>query len=419
VAVADISNLISESNETNNILIKHFDISAPPYVKTSLVAPDVAYVGDAPVLEAIAKNTENDSLSIRINLGIRNVATNQTINQTDYYVLGPGASQSNTFYKVTFVGTNETDTGVVDVNGERQKITKGTLQKFGKLPIYMDDVFYLSTTDQTQNSATLTVGYPGGNTTTMKGGESKVFTLGGKEFVFNKTGIYIAYAEFYDWGSYPVKPVFSETPITKMIRVYPAKPIITTVPSALHVADPAAIDILFDTTDTMSASVGENVTIRGVIMNLGSNTTEPLSVRLSYNNGTHDRLLQAQKVSNLTPGKEAVVSGSEIFKMPGNYVINLTIVGIFTDFGFIPMETITSGFDYNATNNKISKIFMVTEAQTTGTGQSTPSTTTENGIEKTPAGTEQTSQSQTSIVDTVVNGVGEFFNGIVGFILGE
>ena len=61
-------------------------------------------------------------------------------------------------YKVNFVGATSATVGVVNVNGEQKSITKGTSQKYGDLSIYMDDVFYLSTTDQTQNSGTLLIG---------------------------------------------------------------------------------------------------------------------------------------------------------------------------------------------------------------------------------------------------------------------
>jgi S-layer like family, C-terminal region len=61
-------------------------------------------------------------------------------------------------YDVTLVGDSGDTTAVVKVGSDQQSIAKGASKKVGGLDVYVDDVYRLSTTDQTQNSAKLLLG---------------------------------------------------------------------------------------------------------------------------------------------------------------------------------------------------------------------------------------------------------------------
>lgn len=61
-------------------------------------------------------------------------------------------------YDVEFVGASNDTAGVVKVGTEQQTINKGSSRKVGGLDVYVDDVYRLSTTDNTQNSAKLLLG---------------------------------------------------------------------------------------------------------------------------------------------------------------------------------------------------------------------------------------------------------------------
>lgn len=68
------------------------------------------------------------------------------------------ATVSGVSYDVTLVGASSATVAVVKVGSDQQSITKGTSKKVGGLDVYVDDVFYLSQNDQTQNSAKLLLG---------------------------------------------------------------------------------------------------------------------------------------------------------------------------------------------------------------------------------------------------------------------
>jgi hypothetical protein len=61
-------------------------------------------------------------------------------------------------YAVTLKGVSSTTQVVVVVGSDTQSITKGSSKKVGGVDVYVDDAYYLSTTDQTQNSAKLLLG---------------------------------------------------------------------------------------------------------------------------------------------------------------------------------------------------------------------------------------------------------------------
>ncbi len=61
-------------------------------------------------------------------------------------------------YDVTMVGASNATLAVVKVGTEQQSINKGSSKKVGGLDVYVDDVYYLSQNDQTQNSAKLLLG---------------------------------------------------------------------------------------------------------------------------------------------------------------------------------------------------------------------------------------------------------------------
>src|SRR3989344_3659730 len=66
---------------------------------------------------------------------------------------------SGTTYEVKLLGVTSTGSAVVQVGGTSETITKGsTSSNFGDLKIYVKDTASLSTTDQTQNVATLLIG---------------------------------------------------------------------------------------------------------------------------------------------------------------------------------------------------------------------------------------------------------------------
>lgn len=65
-------------------------------------------------------------------------------------------------YDVTFVGATSTTIGVVEVKtgstSDQKSITKGSTVKINGLDVFLSDVYYLSTTDQTQNSGKVVIG---------------------------------------------------------------------------------------------------------------------------------------------------------------------------------------------------------------------------------------------------------------------
>ena len=61
-------------------------------------------------------------------------------------------------YDVTLVGASNATLAVVKVGTEQQSINKGSSKKVGGLDVYVDDVYYLSQNDQTQNSGKLLLG---------------------------------------------------------------------------------------------------------------------------------------------------------------------------------------------------------------------------------------------------------------------
>ena len=65
---------------------------------------------------------------------------------------------SGTEYTVKLIGVSSTTQAVVKVGTDQQTITKGTSKKVGGIDVYLDDVYSLSTTDQTQNSAKVMLG---------------------------------------------------------------------------------------------------------------------------------------------------------------------------------------------------------------------------------------------------------------------
>jgi hypothetical protein len=77
-------------------------------------------------------------------------------------VIGAGETLSTTLggtaYDVTLVGVASGTQVVVKVGTDQQSITKGTSKKVGGLDVYVDDAYYLSSTDQTQNSAKIMLG---------------------------------------------------------------------------------------------------------------------------------------------------------------------------------------------------------------------------------------------------------------------
>jgi hypothetical protein len=65
---------------------------------------------------------------------------------------------SGTEYTVKLIGVSDTTHIVVKVGTDQQSITKGSSKKVGGIDVYLDDAYYLSTTDQTQNSAKVMLG---------------------------------------------------------------------------------------------------------------------------------------------------------------------------------------------------------------------------------------------------------------------
>ena len=65
-----------------------------------------------------------------------------------------------TEYTVKVLGalSSPASSAAISVNGETQTVTKSTSYTLSGLPVYIEDVFYLSTTDQTQNSVKLSFG---------------------------------------------------------------------------------------------------------------------------------------------------------------------------------------------------------------------------------------------------------------------
>jgi hypothetical protein len=64
----------------------------------------------------------------------------------------------NTPYTVKVLGASSSTVAIVSVNGDTYSLTKGSSTTVGGLPVYLEDVFYLSSTDNTQNSAKLSFG---------------------------------------------------------------------------------------------------------------------------------------------------------------------------------------------------------------------------------------------------------------------
>ncbi len=61
-------------------------------------------------------------------------------------------------YEVSMIGTSSTTQAVIKVGADQKTLTKGVQTQIGGLDVYLDDVFHLSTTDQTQNSAKVLLG---------------------------------------------------------------------------------------------------------------------------------------------------------------------------------------------------------------------------------------------------------------------
>lgn len=64
----------------------------------------------------------------------------------------------NVEYTVKVLGTSSATSAAVSVAGEAQTVNKGTSYLISGLAVYVEDVFHLSTTDQTQNSVKLSFG---------------------------------------------------------------------------------------------------------------------------------------------------------------------------------------------------------------------------------------------------------------------
>lgn len=80
----------------------------------------------------------------------------------DSKVLASGESVDFTFggktYNVKLVGVSSSTAAVIEVNGDRQSLTKGLSKTVGSLDVYLSDAYYLSSTDQTQNSGKVLLG---------------------------------------------------------------------------------------------------------------------------------------------------------------------------------------------------------------------------------------------------------------------
>ena len=80
----------------------------------------------------------------------------------DTAVLLAGESKTVSFdgktYDVTLIGTSSSTQAVVRVGSDQKTLTKGVQTQVGGLDVYVDDVFHLSTTDLSQNSAKLLLG---------------------------------------------------------------------------------------------------------------------------------------------------------------------------------------------------------------------------------------------------------------------
>ena len=81
---------------------------------------------------------------------------------SETHVLSGGESLTVTIggstYTVTLVGTSSTTQAVVKVGSDQKTIAKSGSGKVGGLDVFISDVFHLSTTDQTQNSAKVILG---------------------------------------------------------------------------------------------------------------------------------------------------------------------------------------------------------------------------------------------------------------------
>jgi len=67
-------------------------------------------------------------------------------------------SIGGTTYDVTLVGVSSATGAVVKVGSSQSSITTSTSKKIGGLDVYLDEAYYLSSTDQAQNSAKLLLG---------------------------------------------------------------------------------------------------------------------------------------------------------------------------------------------------------------------------------------------------------------------
>lgn len=63
-----------------------------------------------------------------------------------------------TTYEVTLVGVSSSTAAVVKVGSSQSSISTSTSKKIGGLDVYLDEAYYLSSTDQAQNSAKLLLG---------------------------------------------------------------------------------------------------------------------------------------------------------------------------------------------------------------------------------------------------------------------
>ncbi|MBM3303896.1 MAG: hypothetical protein FJY76_02275 [Candidatus Aenigmarchaeota archaeon] len=86
------------------------------------------------------------------------VCANTNTTFTLYGGQSTNVSFGGAVYSVKLLGITSSLAGVVSVNGAAQSVSKGAPYTIAGLPIYVDDIFWLSTTDQTQNAARLVSG---------------------------------------------------------------------------------------------------------------------------------------------------------------------------------------------------------------------------------------------------------------------
>ncbi|MBI2971264.1 MAG: S-layer protein [Candidatus Aenigmarchaeota archaeon] len=140
------------------------DISTSPSSTTYLYRTSVSFDKALPTPEAIGNKIALFGKEYTIH-------SDTTFGTTPKLVLAGGSEKvtlkggetltvtvGGTSYQVTYIGSSDADTGVVKVSSSQDNVDQGRSKKIGGLDVYMDKVFYLSSTDQTQNSGTLLLG---------------------------------------------------------------------------------------------------------------------------------------------------------------------------------------------------------------------------------------------------------------------